>query len=161
MSEFFDTNVLVYAVDETEPARQRIASGLLRSSLERGGLVISTQVMLEFRAVITRRRLLTAEGATGFLRQLVGADIVPADTDLIWKTFETQDRLGFSIWDAAIVQAAVEAGCDLLYTEDLQQGQRSGQMQVLNPFKGQAVHEPTPQYAVKRATAKRARATRG
>jgi predicted nucleic acid-binding protein len=158
--EFFDTNILVYAVDHADPIRQRIAAGLLREALEKGGPVISTQVMLEFRAVATRRKLLTGEGITRFLRGLTGANVVAADLEFIWKTFETQERFGFSVWDAAIVHAALEARCDVIYTEDLQHGQRIDSLEIVNPFRGHVVHEPRPAYAAKRPAARRSRTLR-
>jgi predicted nucleic acid-binding protein len=158
--EFFDTNILVYAVDDAEPARQRVASGLLRDALGSGRLVISTQVMLEFRAAASRRKLLTSEGITKFLRSLARCDVVPADAEFVWKAFETQERYGFSIWDAAIVQGALEAGCSVLYTEDLQHGQHFGALEVVNPFRGHAVHEPPAGYASKPSAARRSRTLR-
>src|SRR4051812_14521624 len=97
---FFDTNILVYAVDDEELARQRIASELLRESLADGGPVISTQVMLEFHSAVTRRKLLTSEGIARFLQRVGSDNIVPAHPDFIWRTFETRERYGFSIWDA-------------------------------------------------------------
>jgi predicted nucleic acid-binding protein len=155
--EFFDTNVLVYAVDEKEPLRRRIAVALLEDSLAKGSLVISTQVMLEFRSEALKRRHLTAPRITEFLREFGGDHIVPAREEMVWRTFDLQERYGFSIWDAAIVQAALEARCDVLFTEDLQHGQQIGSLQVVNPFRGHAVHEPSPAYAAARKPAAKKR----
>ena len=45
-----------------------------------------------------------------------------------------QQRTQISFWDALVVQAAIEAGCDRLYSEDLNAGQKFGSLVVLNPF---------------------------
>jgi hypothetical protein len=66
-----------------------------------------------------------------------------------------------SIYDAMIVQAAIDGGATPLYSEDLQDGQQFGDVRVVDPFKHPpaAVNEPAAAYAVrKRATSPRARA---
>jgi predicted nucleic acid-binding protein len=152
--EFFDTNILVYAVDPSEPERCAIAGALLREALDKRSAVISTQVMFEFGAAVLRRKLMTAAHAAEFLRDFVGEHVVPAHPDFVLRVYESQQRLGFSIWDAAIVQAAVESKCDVLYTEDLQHGQRIDSLLVVNPFRATQVHEPRPVYKVREARRK-------
>jgi predicted nucleic acid-binding protein len=44
------------------------------------------------------------------------------------------ERYGFSIYDSLIVALAVRAGCVILYTADLQQGQVIDQLTIQNPF---------------------------
>jgi predicted nucleic acid-binding protein len=39
-----------------------------------------------------------------------------------------------SWYDSLIICAAREAGCAILYSEDLQHGQRFGSLRVVNPF---------------------------
>jgi hypothetical protein len=56
------------------------------------------------------------------------------------------------VWDALIVQAALAAGCATLFSEDLQAGQRFGNLEVVNPF-SDAVRAPSAGYA-RRAAAK-------
>jgi predicted nucleic acid-binding protein len=145
---FFDTNVLVYAIDRTDPQRMAVARDLVREAMQAQSLVISTQVMLEFYAVTQRRQLASAESATALLREWAEGAI-STTPDLLWRAFEIQQKLQFSLWDAAIVQAALDAGCDVLYTEDLQAGQHIGPLEVVNPFaKALRVHEPRAEYVV-------------
>ncbi|MEX0805101.1 MAG: hypothetical protein WD688_17535 [Candidatus Binatia bacterium] len=54
---------------------------------------------------------------------------------VIKNAIELQQRSQLSFWDAMIVQAAIEAGCDQLYSEDLNAGQRFGSLVIVNPFK--------------------------
>ena len=145
---FFDTNVLVYAIDRTEPQRMAVARERVREAMQSQSLVISTQVMLEFYAVALRRQLAAPETVTALLREWAEGAI-STTPDLLWRAFEIQQRLKFSLWDAAIVQAALDAGCDVLYTEDLQAGRQIGPLEVVNPFAtGMHVHEPRSRYVV-------------
>jgi predicted nucleic acid-binding protein len=52
----------------------------------------------------------------------------------ILEAIDLHQRYQFSIWDAFIVRAALIADCETLYTEDLQHGQRIGNLTILNPF---------------------------
>jgi predicted nucleic acid-binding protein len=45
-----------------------------------------------------------------------------------------QQRAKLSFWDALVVQAAIDSGCERLYSEDLNPGQRFGSLVVVNPF---------------------------
>ena len=67
------------------------------------------------------------------------------------RFFDEYPRLfahSLSVWDGLIVQAALEAGCDALLTEDLQHGRRFGNLEIVNPFLA-AAHEPRRRYGVK------------
>jgi len=142
VTTFFDTNVLVYAFDPREASKQRIALDLIRAHVEDGDFTISTQVLQEFCAVVLRRGLLVAdlamEAAASF------AEDCRATTPqgvLRGLALARQHRL--SIWDGLIVQAALDAGCTTLLSEDLGHGQRFGALQVVDPFRP-SVQEPAP-----------------
>jgi predicted nucleic acid-binding protein len=63
--------------------------------------------------------------------------------DTVLRAMELAANHTLSTWDAMIVQAAVESGCDTLFTEDLQAGRRFDSVEVVNPF-DQKAHEPAP-----------------
>ena len=48
----------------------------------------------------------------------------------------TDDRSEFSIWDSLILQAARQANCKIVYTEDLQEGRKLDGLEIVNPFAG-------------------------
>lgn len=144
--EFFDTNILVYAVDTTERQRRPAAIELIRQAMRGQSFMISTQVMLEFYAVVLRRKLMEPALATQLLREWAAAGAVSATPESLWHAFELQQRFGLSIWDATIVQAALDAQCEVLYSEDMQEGQRIGSLRIVNPFRPQGVHEPAAEY---------------
>lgn len=150
--DFFDTNVLVYTVDLAEPRKMEVARDTIDLSLADGGFTISTQVMQEFYNAVTRRGFLAHRAAVHHMRQFRHERVVSTTPELLWGAFEVKERYGFSIWDALIVQAAIEAGCTRLFTEDLQHGQRIGTLEVVDPFQAApAVHEPRAAYRVKPA----------
>ena len=67
-----------------------------------------------------------------------GKDLTKVDLLLIRSAPDDHDvaarRARISFWDALVVQAALDTGCDRLYSEDLNAGQRFGSLLVVNPF---------------------------
>jgi len=61
---------------------------------------------------------------------------IPASIRLYHRCLDVQARYGYAFYDALIVAAALDAGCALLYSEDLQDGQRIDGLTIENPFKG-------------------------
>lgn len=154
---FFDTNVLVYAYEPSDAARHGRALAVVAEAMNADRFVVSTQVMQEFYNVVLRRRLLAPADALAFLRLVAEHTVVPADAGSVLRALALQLRCGISVWDALVVQAALDAGCGTLFTEDLQDGQRfaaesdaARAVTVVNPFAmgAPAVHEPPVPYAV-------------
>jgi predicted nucleic acid-binding protein len=143
---FFDSNVLVYVLDAGAPSKRAMAERLVADELMRGELVISTQVLQESFNVLTRKLKLPAEDVLAFLRPFSRARVVPSDAAFVMRALQRSADENLSTWDALIVEAAVEAGCRRLYTEDFQAGRRFGPLEVVNPF-SPGVHEPRPAYA--------------
>ena len=137
--DFFDTNVLVYVFDRTDPRRRSIAEGLLSQALERGSAAISFQVVQETLNVVTRKikPALTAQEAEATLLGILAPlwRVMPSAA-LYAHALRLQEQLALSFYDSLIVAAALEAGCKRLLTEDLQHGQRIEGLRIENPFKG-------------------------
>jgi len=136
---FLDTNVLVYAMDDAEPAKQARARALVAEA-RAGSHVVSAQVLQEFYNAATRKlaRPVPAGVAAEAVRVLSRLTVVPADAALVVAAIELHRRHQVSWWDALILQAALTAGCDRLLTEDLQDGLQLGPLVVENPFRGLA-----------------------
>ena len=130
---FLDTNVIVYAFDDSEKQKKRRAIELLESGAD---FVVSTQVLAETYWVTTRKISNPLDEKTAFatVRRLAELQVVLVDTQLILSAIERSRRSRLALWDAMIVQAAVESGCRLLMSEDLQAGRRYGSTLVENPF---------------------------
>lgn len=137
MRPFVDTNVVVYALSGQDPAKQAVAQRLLA---ERGAARprLSTQVLAETYSVLTRKLRWAPDDALAavtLLKQLRVVALTP-ETQLDALRLAVEHRL--SGWDAMVVQAALQAGCDTLFSEDLQPGRRFGSLEVVNPFAPQA-----------------------
>ncbi|HLK03025.1 MAG TPA: PIN domain-containing protein [Candidatus Acidoferrum sp.] len=135
---FLDTNVFVYTFDSTAPAKQAAALKLVRSALDTRAGIISFQVVQEFLQVALRRfvRPLSSGDAEQYfaktLRPLLAVQSSPA---LYGEALRLCDRFQTSWYDAVILAAAIEGECEVLYSEDFQDGQKFGELVVRNPFK--------------------------
>lgn len=134
MSVFFDTSVLVYAVDRAHAGRRSIARDLLDRHVRAQSLVVSTQVLQEFYAVAIRRRLLEPADALEMVTALARETVVPSSGAFVVRAIALAQRHRLSSWDGLIVQAALDARCSVLLSEDLAAGTRYGQLEVVNPF---------------------------
>jgi predicted nucleic acid-binding protein len=137
---FIDTNVAVYAFGPQDDPRCVQADVLLArqgSSIE---FVISTQVLLETYNVLLRRKQVRSLAALAVARLLQRFEVVAPSADAALSAMELAAAHQLPTFDAFIVQAALEAGCDTLFSEDLQAGRRFGPLEVINPFDA-AAHE--------------------
>ena len=134
---FLDTNIFVYSFDQSAAAKAGKAAQLIREALTTRKGVISYQVAQEFFNVALRRfsQPMQAADAEQYLstvfRPLLG---VHSSQALYAEALHLHAQSGLSWYDSLIVSAAIQARCDLLFTEDLQHGQRFGGLQVRNPF---------------------------
>jgi predicted nucleic acid-binding protein len=154
---FFDTNVIVYAFDPPSGLRHACALGLVEQHALADTLVISTQVLQESYSVLTRKRGVPAEVARTGLTRLASQQVVPSSAAFVLEAMAFAEQQQLSIWDALVVTAAIEARCDTLFTEDLQNSRRYGDLEVVNPFQLGA-HEtapPAPHSRPRRAVASR------
>jgi predicted nucleic acid-binding protein len=130
---FFDTNVLLYLLSEDSTKADRA------EALIAGGGRISVQVLNEFAAAASRKLGMSL----GEIRQVL--EVVHAVCDVVPLSEATHDRglavcerYGFSIYDSMIVASAPLAGCEVLFSEDLQDGQSiDDQVTIRDPFKAQ------------------------
>lgn len=128
---FFDTNVLVYAAS---PDDLRFSTA---SELVAAGGCISVQVLNEFTLVLRRKLKLPWPQAIETLCKVrrLCPDPLPILVATHDRAVAVAQRYGFRIYDALIVASALEADCDTLYSEDLQDGQVIfGRLTVRSPF---------------------------
>jgi predicted nucleic acid-binding protein len=134
---FLDTNIFVYAFDNSEQEKKNKSLELIENKAQEGQLIISTQVLQEFYVVVSRKldHPLTEDQAEEVLRKLGNLPIVQVDPDLIFSAVSLSKSSQISFWDALIVRAAIRGGCKTLYSEDLQHHQKFDTVQIVNPFK--------------------------
>jgi len=127
---FADTNIAVYALD-ADPVRRRTALTILRT-----GPVISVQVVNEFVNVALGKMRLSRPKVgrlAGILMRR--CEVIDLTIDMVRTAIALGERYGISHWDALIVSAALAAGCEVLYSEDLQADQVfEARLTVRNPF---------------------------
>ena len=97
------------------------------------------QVLQEFYVNVTRKlkKPLTNAKALEIVEEYLTCTVVENTGKLLVNAIELQQRARLSFWDAMVVQAAIEAGCDKLNSEDLNDGQRFGSLVIVNPFRHQ------------------------
>lgn len=128
---FLDTNILIYAFAADDPRSARA------ESLIADGGVIGVQVLNEFTNV-ARRKLRWQwdhiEASLAVIDELFGP-VAPLTTAIHARGVVLARERELSVYDALIVAAALEAGCQLLLSEDIQHGQKFGTLTVDNPFR--------------------------
>ena len=134
---FVDTNIPIYAVsphpDETE--KQRIAEELL--CREAGRLAISVQVLGEFYAQVTRPTRLGAlshRDAVAVIEKLQRLQVQAITPETVNLALSYRTRFSLSYWDCLILASAKLSGCEVLYSEDMSDGQNYDGVRVINPF---------------------------
>jgi predicted nucleic acid-binding protein len=133
---FFDTNVLVYAFDKSEPEKGGIAKGLIRDFGSKGNLVLSTQVLQEFYATVTKAKkiMLTKKKAEDIVNDFAEFPLVQVDKAIVSKAMKRHQSNAFSFWDSLIVEAALQSDCSTLLSEDMQNGLVIDSLTISNPF---------------------------
>ena len=135
--EFVDTNILIYAFDRSAGEKHRIAVDLVtRLWTERRGW-ISLQVMQEFYVAATRKLQLPGDEAALLVRRLGLWRVHRPLVEDILAAIELHQRHSVSFWDGLILRSAQASRCSTLWSEDLSNGQRWGNLEVRNPFAGQ------------------------
>jgi predicted nucleic acid-binding protein len=133
---FLDTNILVYAYDKHEPEKQKRAQSLLNDGIILEDAVLSVQVLSEFFNVVTRniRQPMSPDEAQEIIETLSILPVQEIDPVMVNRAIETHKMYQISYWDSLIVSAAERAGCTMIYSEDLNDGQIYHSIQVRNPF---------------------------
>jgi predicted nucleic acid-binding protein len=131
---FIDTNVLFYAVDGRDPAKQEQAVTLLARLAKSGEGHVSVQVVNEFAVNLIKKLGLSPPDAARFCRGLRDFALVPTDHGTVDRALRLMDETSISYWDAAVVAAAEAVECRLLYSEDLNSGQSIAGIKIVNPF---------------------------
>jgi len=127
---FFDTNVLLYLLSDDNRKADR-AEAIIAT-----GGIISVQVLNEFASVVLRKLGMSyaeIRDVLGTVRAVCQTQALTVDTHD--RGLDIAERFGFSLYDSMIVSSALQCGCRVLYSEDMQHGQEiDGQLVVVNPF---------------------------
>ena len=131
---FFDTNILVYTIDKKDVNKHNESRELVKRVSSDHLPVISTQVLQEFYHAITSKMKVDKIVAKNVLHSYRNMEIVAADLTLIEQAVDISVLFQLSFWDSLIVAAAEQANCSVIFTEDLNDGQKIRGMRIVNPF---------------------------
>lgn len=133
---FFDTNVLIYAFDSSDTAKQQIAVNRIDAAVRSNTGVISAQVLGEFfHSLVVRKQLLTALEAERIINDFAsGFEISGITFPMVQAAITVHQRYQLRYWDSLIVATANHCGCTEIISEDLNDGQDYSGSTVRNPF---------------------------
>ena len=132
---FFDTNILVYSVDENDLQKKEIASQILTDASNSKTGIISTQSLQEFYNVAVKKLKLSKQIAKEYVELFSNQLTVRQVTvSLILNAIDISIKNKLSFWDSLILSSANDNGCIIVYSEDLNNGQIVGGTKILNPF---------------------------
>lgn len=135
---FIDTNIFVYSFEEGQPAKREKALTLIQEALATGMGMISTQVIQEFLNVATQKFAIPMQidHAREYLRLVMNplCQVYP-DLALYESCLGLQAQTGYSFYDSLILAAALRGGCEVMYSEDLHDGQEVRGVKIINPFR--------------------------
>ena len=130
---FLDTNVLIYAVSQNDPRAPKAEALLL------AGGIVSVQVLNEFVAEARRKMAMPWEDVREALEaiRILCPSPIAVSVSVHETALDLAEKHAFSIYDALIAAAALDAGCHTLYSEDFQDGEViEKKLTVRNPFPG-------------------------
>jgi predicted nucleic acid-binding protein len=129
-----DSNVLVYAFDSNSPEKRRVAAEILRMAATLD-CVLTLQSLAEFFVVVTRKGKVNVKTATTIVEKWRSLfPIVAASSDTLMQAIDRQARYNLSFWDSMLLATAAQAGCSLVVSEDMTDGQRVDGVLILSPF---------------------------
>jgi predicted nucleic acid-binding protein len=133
---FLDTNVLVYAYDTRDAAKQKKAQEILTVAISSDAYCLSVQVLGEFFNVVTRQiqNPMSSKDAKTIVDIISLMPVVDIDLAMVNRAIDTHVRYHLSYWDALILAAAEKAECRQVYSEDFNPEQLYHDISVTNPF---------------------------
>jgi len=130
----------MYAHDTVAGGKHARAKALVEELWQNRSGVVSTQVLQEL-AVNLRRKAgkpVDAKGTREVVSDYLSWQVVVNSGESILEALELETRYQISFWDALVVQAAQASGAEILYSEDLSDGQTYGSVRVINPLRARA-----------------------
>lgn len=134
---FVDTNVLVYAEDKSDAMKHDLAHEWIDALWARRAGRLSTQVLNEYYVTVTRKfqRGMKQGDVRAKVRRYQSWQPLQVDHRTVETAWGFEARFDVNYWDALILASAQQAGCATLLSEDLQHGQKFGQLMVVDPFR--------------------------
>jgi predicted nucleic acid-binding protein len=134
---FVDTNILMYAHDKAAGAKHERARALVEELWRDRTGVVSTQVLQELAVNLRKkaRKPLDAKATREVIADYLTWQVIVNGGDSILGALDLEERYQVSFWDALVLYAAHASGAEVLYSEDLADGQTYGSLHVVNPLR--------------------------
>ena len=132
---FIDTNIWVYALSEQDHAKKKVAVDLISRSYRDDMICISSQVLKEFANFAFKKTGKSAVEINAMLSRIGSYTFVADTKELIFDSVIGKETWQVGFYDALIIAAANKTGCSVIITEDLNDGQKYGNVVVENPFR--------------------------
>lgn len=134
---FVDTNILMYAHDASAGEKHERAKALVEELWRDRTGVVSTQVLQELSVNLRKkvRRPLDVKATRDIIADYLTWQVVVNGGESILEALDLEARFQISFWDALVLQAAQVSGAEVLYSEDLSDGQTYGSVRIANPLR--------------------------
>jgi predicted nucleic acid-binding protein len=134
---FVDTNILMYAHDTSAGAKHERAKALVEELWRHRTGVVSTQVLQELSVNLRRKaaRPLDVKATREIVADYLAWQVIVNGGESILEALDLEARFQISFWDALVLHAAQASGAEVLYSEDLSDGQTYGSVRVINPLR--------------------------
>jgi predicted nucleic acid-binding protein len=134
---FVDTNILMYAHDTSAGAKHERAKAIVEELWRHRTGVVSTQVLQELAVNLRRKagRPLDGKAVREIVTDYLTWQVVVNSGESILDALDLEARHRISFWDALVIRAAEASGAEVLYSEDLSDGQAYGSVRVVNPLR--------------------------
>ena len=131
---FLDTNIIIYAYSDDELQKQEKANAIIQEYDCQ--IIISTQVINELSNNLFKKFKLSAKAVEAVILELNDNFlIVDFDLHTQLKAIKIKERYKLQYYDSMILATALENGCNIIYSEDMQNGQViENQLTIINPF---------------------------
>lgn len=133
--KFLDSNILIYAADETDRSKFGTACDIVDSAVRGNNFMISAQVLNEFASVMYRKFKKPDDEVDDLLSVLEAINTVPLDPKLTRRAIEIKKRYCLQFYDSLLLATAEANGCEEFWSEDLNDGQLYCGIKAVNPFK--------------------------
>ena len=134
---FVDTNILMYAHDTSAGEKHERARTIVEEVWRDRSGVVSTQVLQELSVNLRRKagRPLDVKATREIVADYLTWQVIVNGGESILEALDLEARYRFSVWDALVLQAAQASGAEVMYSEDLSDGQMYGSVRVVNPLR--------------------------
>ncbi len=131
---FVDSNLWIYLYDEKEGVKQRRIEKLIIDNFN--SIIISTQVLNEMYNILYKKiKIEQSEIKAIIVETVSNFEVASINVTDVLRAIEIKNKYSYSYWDSLIIASAIENGCTVLYSEDMQNNQLiESKLKIVNPF---------------------------